>query len=302
VSTGLLALAARYYVSELFLAVSDDRGPGDDGGAPARADDGARERPPTSGEALVLFAIAYLLLYFVFLPLQRRDLISGLLISQWGGLLGLAALYTIATRRTPRAALGLRPAAPAAFLGALLMGAGGWMVANMAAQWVLPPPKEYLESFRQMLFPEGAQAGVVQSLLLFALTPAVCEELLFRGVLLRGLLSRASPAAAITACAVMFALFHIDIYRLVPTGVMGVMLAFIAWRSGSVAPAMLAHFVNNAIIVALGTAGLDRRIDALGNGGQLALLVGALALVAGGVAVMLRLPAHQGRSAPEKAS
>jgi sodium transport system permease protein len=287
------------------LPVSDDSHPArdaapeaPDGGRGGRSADG-RERPPTAREAMVLFGIAYLLLYLVFLPLQRRDLVAGLLVSQWGGLLGLSVLYAAGTRRSLRAALGLRPAAPAAFAGALLIGAGGWVVANTVAQWVLAPPREYVESFRELLFPAGAHPGLAQTLFLFALTPAVCEELLFRGILLRGLLGRASPAAAIAAGAVMFALFHVDLYRLLPTGVMGALLSFIAWRSGSVAPSMLAHFVNNAILMALGTAGLDRRIDALGAGAQAALLVAAVLLVGAGVALMLRLPAPQGRTLPD---
>ena len=68
------------------------------------------------------------------------------------------------------------------------------------------------------------------------------------------------------------------------------MLGFIAWRSGSLGPAILAHFINNAVLVSLGTAGLDRRLDALGTPAQVGLLVGAAALVLSGGAILLRLP------------
>ena len=34
----------------------------------------------------------------------------------------------------------------------------------------------------------------------------------------------------------MFGLFHVDVYRLLPTALLGVMLSFIAWRSGSLLP------------------------------------------------------------------
>ena len=55
------------------------------------------------------------------------------------------------------------------------------MVANLVGQWLLPPPPEYVEAFRRMLFPETLRRGLLVSLFLFAVTPAVCEELFFRG-------------------------------------------------------------------------------------------------------------------------
>ena len=67
------------------------------------------------------------------------------------------------------------------------MALGGWMVANLLGQWLLPPPpKEYLEAFRKMLFPESCARGLAANLFLFALTPAMCEEVFFRGLILRG--------------------------------------------------------------------------------------------------------------------
>jgi sodium transport system permease protein len=221
------------------------------------------------------------------MPLQRLALVRGLMISQWGGLFGLALVYAIVKRRPFRATVGLHPATAPALLGAVLMGAAGWVVANLIAQWLLPPPKEYLEEFRKLLFPELPR-GLAASLFLFAFTPAVCEEVLFRGLILRGLLTRLSPATAIALCGAMFGLFHIDVYRLLPTALLGVMLSFIAWRSGSLLPSIAAHFLNNAILVLLGHLGLDRRVDTVGTAGKLALLAGAIVVVLAGIGVMLR--------------
>jgi sodium transport system permease protein len=289
VAGGAVALlaAARLYVSERFLSAAD---PEADRPRPLRGrPNPARRLPPTSGDALSMFAIGYLLLYFVLIPLQRRDLIGGLLISQWLGLFGLTLLYALLTRRSPVPAFAVRPAAAAAWAGAALMALGGWMVANLIGQWVLAPPPEYIEAFRRMLFPETQARGLLASLALFALTPAVCEELFFRGLILRGLLTRVPPATAIALCAAMFGIYHVDVYRLVPTTLLGGMLGFIAWRSGSLLPAILAHFLNNAVLVSLGTAGLDRRIDAFGAVAKGALLVGAALLVAVGALILFRL-------------
>jgi sodium transport system permease protein len=283
-----LAVAAKLYVSERFIAATDE------GGKPGRS---WRQRwsvpltdtPLYPGDAFTAFGVAYLLLYFVFMPLQRRDLISGLLVTQWVGMLGLAVIYPLVNRRRPTTALGLAPPATLTpFLGAALIGVGAWVLANAAAQWVLPPPKEYLDAFRKMLFPEIAGRGVLVNLLLFALTPAICEELLFRGVILRALLSRTSPLVAIAVSAAMFGIFHVDIYRLLPTTLLGMVLGFIAWRSGSIWPSMLAHFLNNGVLLVLGSLGVDHRIDALGAGGKAGLFAAALLVVALGTATLSR--------------
>ena len=281
-----LGLAARLYVSERFLSVGEDLGEQrrKPGSAPTQAE------PPTPGEAVALFAVGYLLLYFVFIPLQARGLVSGLLISQWAGLFGLSFLYLRATKRPFGPTLGLSPSHPGALGGAVAMACGGWVIANLVAQWVLPPPKEYIEAFRKVLFPETMDRGLGASLFLFAFTPAVCEEVFFRGLILRGLLRRMPPGPAIALGAVMFGLFHVDIYRLLPTTLLGVMLGFIAWRSRSLWPAIVAHFLNNAILVALGTAGLDQRLEKIGAAAQVGMALGAIALVALGLLILLRVP------------
>ena len=192
------------------------------------------------------------------------------------------------TRRSPTLALGLRAPSATSWVGAALMALGAWMVANLVGQWVLAPPPEYIEAFRRMLFPETLRRSLVVSLFLFAATPAICEEVFFRGVILRGLLTRVPPGTAIALSAAMFGIYHVDLYRLVPTTLLGGMLGFLAWRSGSVGPSILAHFLNNAVLVVLGAAGLDRRLDALGSGAKVGFLVGAATLVALGAAVSLR--------------
>jgi sodium transport system permease protein len=284
---GLLALAAaaRLYVSERFLAASDESPRKDKVGMKGFF---VRSDPPTAGEALALFGVGIILLYFAFIPLQRRDIVAGLLISQWLGLAGVSVLFALVTRRQPAAAFGWRRPPGDVAAAAVLIGLGGWMVANVVSQWVFPPPKEYIEAFRKLLFPETQARGVVVNLLLFAVTPAFCEELFFRGVLLRGLLTRMSPAGAIGVSATMFALFHVDVYRLLPTGLLGLLLGFVAYRGGTFLASVIVHFLNNAILVLLGAAGLDRRIEGLGTAAELGLLAAAATVVTLGMWRLLR--------------
>jgi sodium transport system permease protein len=275
-------LAARHYTSETFLDPAAARVPGQ-AAAP-------RTGPPTAGEALALYALALLLLLFVFAPLQQRHLTSGLLLSQWGGLLGLVLLYARVARRHLRDVLGLGRPAPGALVGGLIMGSSAWIVVGLAAHWLDLVPREVAEQLRKAVT-TPTPGGLLGNIVIVAVTPAICEEALFRGPLLRGLLARLAPGGAIVLCGILFGLFHLSPWRLLPTTALGCMMAWIAWRSGSLLPAMLAHLANNGLLVALAHASRDDLVERWPWPIQAAACGGAALLVGIG-AVLLRRSAR----------
>jgi uncharacterized protein len=84
-----------------------------------------------------------------------------------------------------------------------------------------------------------------------AVTPAVCEEALFRGYFLRTLLRRMTPSTAIAVSGLVFALFHRSPLSLPALFVVGCFLGLVYQRSGSLYPSMLAHLLYNLAFVAL---------------------------------------------------
>jgi sodium transport system permease protein len=291
-----LGLAARLYDSErlLYADAGDQRlglrdwlrrlvlgaEPSKQGSSPA-----ARRPTTTAGDALALFGIAYVLMFFVFFPLQARRPQLGLLAAEWGGLLGLVAVYARATRRTLRQALVLERVPARALLGAALCGLSAWAVLGLLAQWVAPPPRELVESIRRQIAPPGGR-NLALTLLLMAVTPAICEEALFRGPILRGLAARLSPMAAAAVTGILFGLFHFDLWRLVPTGLLGVLLSLLALRTGSIMPSMLAHALNNGCLVVLAVLGVDEGASSLSAGAQGAIFAGAAVVLAAGIALV----------------
>jgi len=121
------------------------------------------------------------------------------------------------------------------------------------------------------------------TLALMAVSPAVCEETLFRGPILRGLGSRLGPAAAILTTAGLFGIFHLDIYRLIPATVLGVLLGTLAEQARSIVPSMLAHFCNNAILVTLARAGLDEQMENLSHRTQTVIVMASVAATVAGL-------------------
>ncbi|HEY5285124.1 MAG TPA: ABC transporter permease subunit/CPBP intramembrane protease [Polyangia bacterium] len=273
-SAAALAVAARIYDSERMVAPSP------------RRPQGHATRNTGAGDALVLFALAFMLLYFVFLPIEQRHLASGLLAAEWLGLLGLVLLFARVSGQTFAKVVGLSRPRPLALLGAALVGCSAWAAVAIFSEWVLPVPKQMLEDLRKSLVPTDGSRGYLATLLLVAVSPAICEECFFRGPILRGLSGRLAPAGAVILTAALFGLFHLDVYRLIPTTILGVLLGFIAFESRSIVPAMLAHFCNNAMLITLSRSGLDQRMEALSHRALTLVVIASIALTAVGFALV----------------
>ncbi|HVC80330.1 MAG TPA: CPBP family intramembrane glutamic endopeptidase [Chloroflexota bacterium] len=82
------------------------------------------------------------------------------------------------------------------------------------------------------------------------LTP-LAEELLFRGVLYQGLRRTMPMGAAALVSALVFAGMHFTLVLFIPFTVMGLVLAWLYERSGSLFPGMLVHACNNGIILVI---------------------------------------------------
>lgn len=89
------------------------------------------------------------------------------------------------------------------------------------------------------------------SVLLMAVIPAICEELLFRGIVLHGLRSRFSDWGAILLSAIMFALMHGNLQQLVYPFILGAIMGWLVLRTGSLVSSILVHFINNFLVVTL---------------------------------------------------
>src|SRR6185295_16223542 len=93
-------------------------------------------------------------------------------------------------------------------------------------------------------------------LTVLALVPAVCEEALFRGLLLRSL-AQVWRGGALLITSLAFGAFHYSLYKFAPTALLGAMLGALALRSNALLPCVLAHTLNNVVVVLLVRAGLD---------------------------------------------
>ena len=218
---------------------------------------------PTPGMSLVLFSIALLLLFYVGIYVQSRDVISGLLITEWCLILLPPVLILAYTRVDLRASLSLRAPSRGALLAAVLTAAGMLILAIQAFTWqnkIMPVPDWIIQEMEKLFDGGESLGGFLVLLVAFAVSPAICEEVLFRGAILSGMRSKLSPTMSVLVVSALFVLIHASVYRLLPTALFGLVAGYLVLRSGSIFPGMLFHFLVNAAVTFASTDRIPARL------------------------------------------
>jgi membrane protease YdiL (CAAX protease family) len=169
------------------------------------------------------------------------------------------ALLALARARVPES-LGLRPLRGLPLVLCLAAGVTLWAASLgiFSVQYaVWAPPEGYLESFRQLhaALRPASVADALLSIAAIAVVPALCEETLFRGVVLASLRPAMGEALAVVTQAFLFGLIHLDttaggppvMYRVPFAFAVGIALGLLRLRARSLAGPSLAHALLNTI-------------------------------------------------------
>ena len=90
---------------------------------------------------------------------------------------------------------------------------------------------------------------LIIGIITMAVLPAICEELIFRGLILKGLQQKFAPHVSVVLSAVMFTLLHGSLQQTVYQFILGMLLGYAMHYGKSIVYPMLLHFVNNLIVV-----------------------------------------------------
>lgn len=117
-----------------------------------------------------------------------------------------------------------------------------------------PPNLEYAELMHKLVMWDSP-ARIVIVTLEIAVVPALFEELMFRGLLLAALLRLTGPIWAVLISSLLFAGVHVPdqivtaplaaLGMMIPLAFLGIGLAILTVRTGTIAYACLLHFANN---------------------------------------------------------
>jgi len=205
---------------------------------------------PTPAFAFTTFAFGLVVVFYGSLLLQGAGTVTTLLVTGYGFFLLPTVLLVAAYGFSPRRTLSLRRPPVGGLIAAVLIGCSAWAVAAGVLIRLLPPPESLVKALEQLLLLDGKPASLWVVWLVIGVTPAICEEAFFRGLILSGL-RRLGPWPAIIICGLLFGLAHSSIYRLLPTFFIGVLLTWLVWRTGSIWTSIVAHTLNNGIAATL---------------------------------------------------
>lgn len=112
---------------------------------------------------------------------------------------------------------------------------------------LLPEMSEQMKKAMELLL-EGPLWVTLLSVSVFA---PFFEEWLCRGIILRGLLKKVSPAWAIVISSLIFGLIHMNLWQAIPAFLIGCLLGYVYYKTGSLKLAMLMHCINNTLSVVI---------------------------------------------------
>jgi sodium transport system permease protein len=249
---------------------------------------------PLPAEAMVFIAAVALLYFHVGTRLQGANGETGLLISQWLLLGGAAVAFAALGPYDVRKTLALRAPEPRALAAAAMIALGGipvgWAIVWLEMQLFEGGNLQSLSYLQEMLTATDTRRAM-WLLFVAALTPAICEELVFRGVLLQSLSREVRAWRAVLISAAVFGAFHLSFesaLRFLPTAWIGLLMGWVVWHSRSIFASMLMHFLNNAFVVVLLWQPAVQRLAFRGEELAWPTVMGGAVLLALGLALLPR--------------
>lgn len=177
-------------------------------------------------------------------PLARPVTLGAITLAQ---LSLLAVALVTAARRGGLAALGFRPAPPDG-----LLAAAGLLVVGLVIQIAYGLALQALglgqENPQRIDLLVGATPlSLAFALLSGAVIAPIAEEAFFRGLILPGLIPRLGTVGAVIVSSALFAVAHLVPQVIIPTFALGILLAILRLRFGSLWPPILLHASFNAL-------------------------------------------------------
>ena len=246
-----------------------------------------RGQIPSFGDLIFLYVALLLIMVFT----------SSMLVLKWGLwgsisvqviILVIPLLYAIYLRCDVKELYSLHLPKITELLGAVFLWVGGFLTNQIlinALAKLIPSMVENSDSLNSTIF----EAGFVPALIIVGICPAIAEEAAFRGFLFGTLKHRTKIWIAIVVSAAAFGLYHMNFLQFFTGLYMGCFMAYMVYKSRSIATSALFHLLNNSIsVIVTFHPELVESIPILGEanpgpGGNIIMFVIGLLLLAAGL-------------------
>lgn len=236
----------------------------------------------------VLFALMqaglaplYWLLNAVF-PISAAGYVSAMQILMYLGAMLLPVIIYMLSRHDTLEAFRLNPVSPGRTLASVAAAGSGFLAATcLTMVWTL-----FIEALGGVpaSTADAFSGNLMLDMVLIAILPGICEELLFRGLIM-GAYERWGTWRAIWISALMFTGLHGTVAGIPAQLLLGVALGYVTASTGSVYAAMMMHTTYNAITLLVSYSALED-VSAVPAGPLLAE-VGMTGLVVGIVGAII---------------
>ncbi|GBE29301.1 MAG TPA: CPBP family intramembrane metalloprotease [Bacteroidetes bacterium] len=131
----------------------------------------------------------------------------------------------------------------------LLIGLGVAVIGDEISRLVdlvFPFPAEMAYGIQRMMQMDTMVDFLTMGLTVVLIAPIV-EEMLFRGFFQRYFEAKRGVTSGVMVTSALFAMYHFNIYWLIPILLMATVMGAMAWRAESVMPSIIVHMTNNSL-------------------------------------------------------
>jgi uncharacterized protein len=125
----------------------------------------------------------------------------------------------------------------------ILLGTAGVLFGIVSPVSSVIPVNDY---FKQIMLQFASMTGVLGFIMIVIAAP-ICEELIFRGIILDGFLKRYNPVKSIVVSSLLFGAIHLNPWQFVAGTVIGIFAGWVYYRSRSISYCMIIHAFCNLI-------------------------------------------------------
>jgi len=207
------------------------------------------KRPTVLG-ANILFLVIIVLFFTVGAFAQQKNLYLGILITEFGIIMISVLIYIFSQKMPVKEVMRFNSITWQQAILAILIAISGYgIVEFLSIIWVyvldligdlMPSP----------IPPINSVGSYIKSLIVIAASAAICEELLFRGIVMRGYEVYGKKKAIIYS-SILFAAMHADIQNLIGPLFLGIVIGYLVCITDSIFVGMIVHFTNNALALTL---------------------------------------------------
>lgn len=112
---------------------------------------------------------------------------------------------------------------------------------------ILDQMNQLVESSYKSILKYSNPFELILGFITIAIVPALCEEVFFRGYVQRSFELKWTPFKGALVTAIIFGLFHLNFYGLLPLIAIGLFLGYSLYKTNSILIPMILHFLNNAL-------------------------------------------------------